>query len=145
MLLFIIKKCIMDTIKIKKITTIFSGLPVNIGRKGLSDRLLLWVKDMVSSESSCDTYIFAKVKLDNTVAFYTEEGLLLCEMKFEDRLPAEMYSDEILVGVINTDISYDEKSDIINLKARLVANPKESDKETAALFKFRSEMLQKFG
>ena len=79
------------------------------------------------------------------MAFYTEEGLLLCEMKFEDRLPAEMYSDEILVGVINTDISYDEKSDIINLKARLVANPKESDKETAALFKFRSEMLQKFG
>jgi len=135
----------MDTIKIKKTTTIFSGLPVNIDRKGLSDRLLLWVKDMVSSESSRDTYIFAKVKLDNTVAFYTEEGLLLCEMKFEDRLPAEMYSDEILVGVINTDISYDEKSDIINLKARLVANPKESDKETAALFKFRSEMLQKFG
>lgn len=135
----------MDTIKIKKTTTIFSGLPVNIDKKSLSDHLLLWVKDMVSSEGSRDTYIFAKVKVENTVAFYTEEGLLLCEVKFEDRLPAKMYSDEILVGVINTDISYDEKSDIINLKAKLYANPKETDTNTAALFKFRSEMLQKFG
>ena len=135
----------MNTTKIKETTIIFSGLPVNIDKKDLSEHLLLWIKDMVSSESSRDTYIFAKIKVENTVAFYTDEGLLLCEVKFEDRLPVEMYSDEILVGVINTDNHYNENSDIINLKAKLYANPKGNDTNTAALFKFRSEMLQKFG
>ena len=110
----------------------------------MSDSIRLWIQEVVSRQTCNNLYIFAKVKWDNTILFYTKEGLLFYELKFANRLPIEMYSEKLLVGSIFADCQ-SENSEIVKLKAKLVANPKEEDSRTAELAKFRNEMIQKFG
>lgn len=125
-------------------TALFSGIPIQLNYKEMSESVCLWVEKIVSGEKTNKNYIFARIKWDDTISFYTEEGHLFYEVKFECRLPVEMYSDKLLAGFIYTD-DQDEESEIVKLKAKLVANPKENDKMTSELAHFRKNMIQKFG
>ena len=76
--------------------------------------------------------------------FYTEEGLKFYEIPFESRLPAELFCDNLLVGIIYLD--YPNKNpEGVSMTAKIVANLKGNDKQSAKLVKFRAEMIQKFG
>lgn len=125
-------------------TSFFPAISITLICKDMSESMRLWIQSIVSRNNTRNIFIFAKVKSDNTLLFYTEEGLLFYELKFANRLPIEMYSEKLLVGVILDD-SQCEESGIVKLLAKLVANPKEEDRETAELAKFRREMIKKFG
>ena len=105
----------------------------------MDESLRSWIQNIVSGEK---TYIFARIMHDDIVHFYTEEGAPFYKEKM--KLPAAMHFDKLLVGVILADCQ-SEDSEIVKLKVKLVANPKEEDSRTAELAKFRKEIIQKFG
>lgn len=134
----------MDT-KDSKITTVqITGIPVVINFKEVDESIKLWIQKILSGESLHHNYIFAKARSeDNSILFYTEEGIKFYEIPFENRLPVELFSDNLLVGVIYPD--YPNKNpEGVSFTIKLVANLKENDKHSADLFKFRCEMIQKF-
>ncbi len=134
----------MTTKEIKKTTSFFSEIPISLCYDEMNETVRLWIHKILLSDNTNKNYIFAKIKGDDTISFYTEKGHLFCEVKFECRLPVEMYSDKLLVGVVSYEYQ-DENNDIIHLTVKLVGNPKESNKGTAELAKFRREMILKFG
>ena len=133
----------MTTKEIKKTTSFFSEIPISLSYHEMSETVRLWIHKILSGDNPNKNYIFAKIKWDDTILFYTEEGHLFYEVKFECRLPVEMYSDKLLVGLINTD-NQNEESEVVKFKAKLVANPKESDKMTSGLAKFREEIIERY-
>ena len=134
----------MDT-KDSKITTVqITGIPVVINFKEVDESIKLWIQKKLSGESLHHNYIFAKARSeDNSILFYTEDGLKFYEIPFEPRLPIELFNDALLVGVIYPD--YPNKNpEGVSMTAKIVANPKRNDKQSAELVKFRAEMIQKF-
>lgn len=134
----------MNTIENKKPTSILSGIPITLNYKDLSKPVLSWIKKIMSGENAGKNYIFAKTRWDNSIAFYNEEGLLFGQVNLGCRLPVELITEEFIVGIIKPD-SQDGNPDVANLSVKLYANPKENNKSTAELAKFRKEMIQKFG
>ena len=124
-------------------TAFFPSISITLINKDMSESIHLWIQEIVSRNNTSNIFIFAKVKSDNTILFYTEEGLLFYELKFANRLPVEMYNEKLLVGIIFAD-SQSEESGTVKLLAKLVANPKAEVQKTAKLAKFRKEMIQKF-
>lgn len=123
-------------------TASISGFPIKLNKKDMSESIRLWIQRLVSGENPNKKYIFARIMHDDTVFFYTEEGESFYNIKM--KLPAIMHFDKILVGFI-CDVDYQNKdSDLVELKVIIYANPKEDDKTTAELAKFRREMIQKF-
>ena len=97
----------MDIKEIKKTTVQITGIPVVINYKDVDEFIRLWIQKIVSGENRDNprhNFFFAKARYeDNSVLFYTEERLKFYEIFFENRLPAELFSDELLVGVIYPD------------------------------------------
>ena len=122
-----------------KTTAFISGLPITLNYGELSEPLRSWIQKVFSGEN---TYIFARIMHDDTVFFYTEEGVSFHNEKI--KLPTEMHFDKLLVGNIYAERK-NKESDFIELTLKLYANPKESDKMTSELVKFRKDMIQKFG
>ena len=116
-----------------------------MNNKDMDDSIKLWIQELSSGKNPQRNFIFAKAKYeDNTILFYTNEGVKFYEVTFESRLPVEMFSDDILVGVIYPD--YPNKNpEGVSMTAKIVANPRGYDKQNAELVKFRAEMLQKIG
>ena len=135
----------MDTKEIKKTTVQITGIPVVINYKDVDESIRLWIQKILLDENPHHNYIFAKARSeDNSILFYTEEGLKFYEIPFESRLPAELFCDNLLVGFIYPD--YPNKNpEGVSMTTIIVANPKEKDKQSAELVKFRAEMIQKFG
>ena len=137
----------MDTKEIKKTTVQITGIPVVINYKEVDESIRMWIQKIISGENR-DTprhnFIFAKARYeDNSILFYTEDGLKFYEIPFEPRLPIELFNDALLVGVIYPD--YPNKNpEGVSMTAKIVANPKRNDKQSAELVKFRAEMIQKF-
>ena len=127
-----------------KTTAQISGIPVVINYKDVDESIRLWIRKILLGENSHHNFIFANARYeDNSILFYTEEGLMFYEITFENRLPDELFSDELLVGVIYPD--YPNKNpEGVSMTAKIVANPKGSDKQSVELAKFRAEMIQKF-
>ena len=134
----------MDTKEIKKTTVQITGIPVVINYKEVDESIRSWIQKLLSNENPHQYLFFAKARYeDNSILFYTEEGLKFYEIVFESRLPVELFSDELLVGVIYPD--YPNKNpEGVSMTAKIVANPKGSDKQTAELMQFREEMIQRF-
>ena len=134
----------MDTKETKKTTVQITGIPVVINYKDVDESIRLWIQKITIGESSRHNFFFAKARYeDNSILFYTDEGLMFYEIPFEPRLPVELYSDELLVGIIYPD--YPNKNPQgVSMTAKIVANPKGSDKQSADLTKFRKEMIQRF-
>lgn len=128
-----------------KTTAQISGIPVVINYKDVDESIRLWILKILLGENSHHNFIFANARYeDNSILFYTEEGLMFYEITFENRLPDELFSDELLVGVIYPD--YPNKNpEGVSMTAKIVANPKGNDKQIAEFVKFRAEMIQKFG
>ena len=122
-----------------KTTAFISGLPITINYGELNEPLRSWIQKVFSGEK---TYIFARIMHDDTVFFYTEEGVSFYNEKI--KLPAEMHFDKLLVGSIYAE-RQNMESDFIELTLKLYANPKVDDKSIAELARFRKEMIQKFG
>lgn len=135
----------MDTKDIKKTTAQITGIPVVINYKDVDESIKMWAHKLLSDENLYHNMFFAKARYEeNSILFYTEEGLIFYEIVFENRLPVELFSDEMLVGVIYPD--YPNKNpEGVSMTAQIVVNPKGSDKQSAELVKFRKEMIQKFG
>lgn len=127
----------------KKPTIILSWIPITLNYKDLSDPVRLWVQQIMSGKNTDNNYIFAKIRWDNSIAFYTEEGLLFGQVEFGFRLPADIVAAGFFVGIIKPDIQQ-ENAGVANLSVKLVANPKESEKSTEDLARFRKEMIEKF-
>ena len=127
-----------------KTTASISGIPITLNYVEMSESVRLWIQKIVSGENCNKNYIFARIMHDDTVFFYTKEGLLFYNVKFNPKLPVEMYLDELLVGIIFADCQ-NEESDFVKLTVTLFANPKENDSFTAELARFRKEMIQKYG
>lgn len=125
-------------------TAFVPGIPITLNYGEMSDSVRLWIQKIESGENRNKNYIFARIMHDDTVFFYTEEGFSFYDVKFNPKLPVEMYLDKLLVGVIYTD-SQDKDSDYVKMTVKLYANPKEDDRTTTELAKFRKEMIQKFG
>lgn len=120
-------------------TAFVSGIPITLNYVEMDESLRSWIQKIVSGEK---TYIFARIMHDDIVFFYTEEGLSFYNERI--KLPPIMHFDRILVGVIYAD--YQENyTDTINLTVKLVANPKESNKETTELVKFKKDITERFG
>ena len=134
----------MKTTKNKKTTASISGIPIIFNHREMSESVRLWIQKILSGENRNKNYIFARITHDDTVFFYTEEGVSFYSVKFNPKLPVEMYLDELLVGVIYADCQ-NEDSDFVKLTVTLFANPKEDNSSTADLAIFRKEMIQKFG
>lgn len=122
-----------------KTTAFISGFPITLNCGELSESLRSWIQKVFSGEK---TYIFARIMHDDTVFFYTEEGVSFYNEKI--KLPAEMHFDKLLVGSIYAE-RQNKESDFIELILKLYANPKVDDKSIAELARFRKEMIQKFG
>ena len=122
-----------------KTTAFISGFPITLNCGELSESLRSWIQKVVSGEK---TFIFARIMHDDNVFFYTKEGGSFHDEKI--KLPPEMHFDNLLVGIVYAD-SQDNNTDAINLTVKLVANPKESDKETTELVKFKKDIMEKFG
>lgn len=136
----------MDTKEIKKKTTVqITGIPVEINYKDADESIRLWIQKLLSDENPHHNLFFAKARSeDNSILFYTEEGLKFYEIPFESRLPAELFFDNLLVGIIYPDFP-NKNTEGVSMTAKIVANPKGNDKQNAELVKFRAEMIQKFG
>ena len=134
----------MDTKETKKATVQITGIPVLINYNDVDESIKLWIQKITLGESTHHNFFFAKARYeDNSILFYTEEGLKFYEIVFESRLPVELFSDELLVGVIYPD--YPKKNlEGVSMTAKIVANPKGSDKQSAELTMFRKEMVQRF-
>ena len=134
----------MDTKEIKKTTVQITGIPVVINYKDVDESIGLWIQKIQSGDELHHNFIFAKPSAkDNTISFYTEDGIMFYELPFENRLPAELFSDELLVGVIYPD--YPNKNlEGVSMTADIVANPKGNDKQSAELMMFRKKMVQRF-
>ena len=131
----------MNTKEFGKQTVILSGFPLTINVRDLNETARLWIQDIVSGENKRKNYFFVKMKFDDTMIFYTEDGVSFAQERQE--LPAEMHWDEHFVGVI---MGHEEKNtEVVELKVRLFANPKEDETDTADLAKFRKEMIEKYG
>ena len=126
-------------------TVQISGIPVVLNYKDVDESIRMWIQKLLLDENPQHNFFFAKARYeDNSILFYTKEGLKFYEIPFEQRLPVELFSDELLVGVIYLD--YPNKNpEGVSMTAKIVANPKGSDKQRAELVKFRAEMIQKFG
>lgn len=122
-----------------KTTAFISGIPITLNYGELSESLCSWIQKIVSGEK---TYIFAIIMHDDTVFFYTDEGLSFHNEKI--KLPPIMHFDRLLVGVVYVDYQ-ENNTDTINLTVKLVANPKESDKGTTEFVKFKKEIIERFG
>lgn len=122
-----------------KTTAFISGLPITINYGELNKPLRSWIQKVFSGEK---TYIFARIMHDDTVFFYTEEGVSFYNEKI--KLPAEMHFDKLLVGSIYAE-RQNMESDFIELTLKLYANPKESNKETTELVKFKKDIIERFG
>lgn len=135
----------MSTKEIKKTTVQITGIPVVINYNDVNESIRLWIQIITLGESSHHNFFFAKARYeDNSILFDTEEGLKFYKIPFEPRLPIELFNDALLVGVIYPD--YPNKNpEGVSMTAKIVANPKGSDKQSAELVKFRAEMIQKFG
>lgn len=133
----------MDTKETKKKTIQITGIPIVINYKDVDESIRMWIHKIIS----CDNHhylIFAKARFeDNSILFYTEEGLKFYEISFEPKLPVELFSDKLLVGVVYPDYS-NKNPEGVSMTAKIVANPKGSDKQSVELAKFRAEMIQKF-
>ena len=127
-----------------KTTASISGIPITLNYGDMSDSVRLWIEKVESGENRNKNYIFARIMHDDTVFFYTEEGFSFYNVKFNPKLPVEMYLDKILVGMIYAE-PQDEESDFVKLTVKLYANPKESDKETTELVKFKKDIIKRFG
>lgn len=134
----------MNTTEIKKTTASISGIPITLNYGEMSDSVRLWIQKIESGENHNKNYIFARIMHDDIVFFYTEEGFSFYNVKFDPKLPVEMYLDKLLVGIIYAE-PHDEESDFVKLTVTLFANPKKDDRFTAELAKFREEIIQKFG
>ena len=134
----------MNTTEIKKTTASISGIPITLNYGEMSDSVRLWIQKIESGENHNKNYIFARIMHDDTVFFYTEEGFSFYNVNFDPKLPVEMYLDKLLVGMIYAE-PQDEESDFVKLTVKLYANPKERDKETAEFFKFRKDIIERFG
>ena len=121
-----------------------SEIPITLNYGDMSDSVRLWIKKVESGENRNKNYIFARIMHDDTVFFYTEEGFSFYNVKFNPKLPVEMYLDKILVGMIYAE-PQDEESDFVKLTVKLYANPKESNKETTELVKFKKDIIKRFG
>lgn len=134
----------MCTKEIKKTTVQITGIPVVINYNDVDESIRLWIRKLLSSDNTRHNFIFAKVRHeDNSILFYTEEGLKFYEISFENRLPAELLCDNLLVGIIYPDYP-NKNSEGVSMTAKIVANPKRRDKESIELTNFRKEMIQKF-
>lgn len=134
----------MDTKEIKKTTVQITGIPIVINYNDVDESIRLWIQKIQSGEDLHRNFIFAKPSTkDNTISFYTDDGTIFYEWKFLERLPSEIYGDDILVGVIYLDYP-NENPEGVSMTAKIVANPKGSDKQSAELTKFRKEMIQRF-
>lgn len=127
-----------------KTTASISEIPITLNYGDMSDSVRLWIKKVESGENRNKNYIFARIMHDDTVFFYTEEGFSFYNVKFNPKLPVEMYLDKLLVGMIYAE-PQDEESDFVKLTVKLYANPKESDKETTELVKFKKDIIKRFG
>lgn len=127
-----------------KTTASISGIPITLNYGDMSDSVRLWIEKVESGENRNKNYIFARIMHDDTVFFYTEEGFSFYNVKFNPKLPVEMYLDKILVGMIYAE-PQDEESDFVKLTVKLYANPKESNKETTELVKFKKDIIKRFG
>lgn len=135
----------MDTKEIKKTTVQITGIRVEINYKDVDESIRLWIQKIILGENPHHNFIFAKPRSDdNSILFYTEEGLMFYKKPLEYRLPAELFSDDLLVGVIYLDYP-NENPECVRMTAKIVANPKGNDKQSAELVMFRAEMIQKFG
>lgn len=134
----------MDPKENKKTTVQITGIPIVINYNDVDESIRLWIQKIQSDENLHHNFIFAKPSAkDNTISFYTEDGTKFYEWRFLERLRSELYSDDILVGVIHPD--YPNKNpEGVSMTAKIVANPKGSDKQTAELMQFREEMIQRF-
>ena len=133
----------MDTKETKKKTIQITGIPIVINYKDVDESIRMWIHKIIS----CDNHhylIFAKARFEyNSILFYTEEGFKFYEIPFEPKLPVELFSDKLLVGVVYPD--YPNKNpEGVSMTAKIVANPKGSDKQSIELTKFRAEMIQRF-
>lgn len=120
-------------------TAFVSGIPITLNYVEMDESLRSWIQKIVSGEK---TNIFARIMHDDIVFFYTDEGLSFHDEKI--KLPPIMHFDRFLVGVIYADCQ-EKNTDAINLTVKLVANPKESDKETTELVKFKKDITERFG
>jgi hypothetical protein len=127
-----------------KTTASISGIPITLNYGDMSDSVRLWIEKVESGENRNKNYIFARIMHDDTVFFYTEEGFSFYNVKFNPKLPVEMYLDKLLVGMIYAE-PQDEESDFVKLTVKLYANPKESNKETTELVKFKKDIIKRFG
>ena len=127
-----------------KTTASISEIPITLNYGDMSDSVRLWIKKVESGENRNKNYIFARIMHDDTVFFYTEEGFSFYNVKFNPKLPVEMYLDKLLVGMIYAE-PQDEESDFVKLTVKLYANPKESNKETTELVKFKKDIIKRFG
>ena len=127
-----------------KTTASISGIPITLNYGDMSDSVRLWIEKVESGENRNKNYIFARIMHDDTVFFYIEEGFSFYNVKFNPKLPVEMYLDKLLVGMIYAE-PQDEESDFVKLTVKLYANPKESNKETTELVKFKKDIIKRFG
>jgi len=127
-----------------KTTAFVPGIPITLNYGEMSDSVRLWIQKIESGENRNKNYIFARIMHDDTVFFYTEEGFSFYNVKFNPKLPVEMYLDKLLVGVIYAD-SQNEDSDYVKMTVKLYANPKEDDRTTTELAKFKKNIIEKFG
>ena len=135
----------MDTKEIKKTSAQITGIPVVINYNDVNESIRLWIQKIQSGEDLHRNFIFAKPSTkDNTISFYTDDGTKFYEWRFLERLRSEIYSDDIFVGVIHLDYP-NENPEGVSMTAKIVANPKGNDKQSAELTKFRKEMIQIFG
>lgn len=135
----------MDTKETKKTTVQIAGIPVVINYKDVDESIRLWIQKIMLGENPRHNYFFAIPRSeDNSILFYTEEGLVFYKIPIEYRLPAELFSDDLLLGVIHLDYP-NENPEGVSMTAKIVANPKGNDKQSAELVKFRAEMINKFG
>lgn len=131
----------MNTTEIKKTMAILLDVPILLNYKSMSKPARLWVHNTVFKYAP--VHIFAKINMDDTISYYSEEGLLLGIVKYECRFPVEMYNDEVLVGAIRE--CQTVQNDSIKLIVFLVANPKIDNPQTSELAKFREEIIRRFG
>lgn len=119
-------------------TAFVPGIPITLNYGEMNESIRSWIQKIVSGEK---TYIFARIMHDDVIYFYTEKGDSFYDKKI--KLPPVMHFDKILVGSIYAE-RQSEESDFIDLTLKLYANPKDDDKSTSELAKFRREMIRKF-
>ena len=130
--------------EIKAPVTFFSGIRILYDTKDLEEPLHSWFQKLIT-KSPYDTFFFAKTgDENNSVRFYTEDGVMFYEAKCDSDLSNLLFREGIMPGKICANCVKDNSS-IIELRANLVANAREDRKDTADFAMFRKEIIQKFG